>query len=87
MIFSCHDVQFVESLANRVIELSGANTYDLRVTYAEYLADADRLARVGRAAAWAGGPVAPTHTPKQCCAELRRADQVVPRVDLQGACE
>ena len=26
MIFSCHDVQFVESLANRVIELSG-NTY------------------------------------------------------------
>jgi len=51
MIFSCHDVQFVDSLANRVIELSGKTTYDLRMTYAEYLADADRLARVGRAAA------------------------------------
>jgi ATPase subunit of ABC transporter with duplicated ATPase domains len=50
MIFSCHDVQFVDSLANRVIELSGKTTYDLRVSYSEYLADAERLARVGRAA-------------------------------------
>ena len=39
MIFSCHDVQFVESLANRVIELSGTSTYDLRMSYSEYLAD------------------------------------------------
>jgi ATPase subunit of ABC transporter with duplicated ATPase domains len=52
MIFSCHDVQFVESLANRVIELSGGTTYyDLRMTYPDYLADGARLARVGRAAA------------------------------------
>ena len=51
MIFSCHDVQFVESLANRVIELSGKTTYDLRMSYSDYLADAERLARVGRAAA------------------------------------
>ena len=51
MIFSCHDVQFVESLANRVIELSGKNTYDLRMSYSDYLADAERLARVGRHAA------------------------------------
>jgi ATPase subunit of ABC transporter with duplicated ATPase domains len=51
MIFSCHDVQFVESLANRVIELSGKNHYDLRMTYSDYLADVDRLARVGRHAA------------------------------------
>jgi len=50
MIFSCHDVQFVESLADRVIELAGKRTYDLRMTYAEYLADPERLARVGRAA-------------------------------------
>jgi ATPase subunit of ABC transporter with duplicated ATPase domains len=50
MLFSCHDVQFVDSLANRVIELSGKTTYDLRVSYSEYLADVERLARVGRAA-------------------------------------
>jgi len=51
MIFSCHDVQFVESLANRVIELSGTTYYDLRMSYPDYLADVARLARVGRAAA------------------------------------
>jgi ATPase subunit of ABC transporter with duplicated ATPase domains len=51
MIFSCHDVQFVESLANRVIELSGKTYYDLRMTYSDYLVDAERLTRVGRAAA------------------------------------
>ena len=51
MIFSSHDVQFVDSLANRVLELSGKSTYDLHMTYSEYLADAERLARVGRHAA------------------------------------
>ena len=52
MIFSCHDVQFVESLANRVIELSGGKSYyDLRMSYADYLADGERLERVGRRAA------------------------------------
>src|SRR5579871_1178239 len=51
MIFSCHDVQFVESLANRVIEFSGTSTYDLRMSYSDYLADGERLARVGRHAA------------------------------------
>jgi ATPase subunit of ABC transporter with duplicated ATPase domains len=51
MIFACHDVQFVESLANRVIELSGNTYYDLRMSFPDYLADAERLARVGRAAA------------------------------------
>ena len=51
MIFCSHDVQFVDSLANRVIELSGKSTYDLRMSYADYLADAERLARVGRHAA------------------------------------
>ncbi len=48
MIFSCHDVQFVESLANRVIELSENSHYDMRMTYEEYLANPERLARVGR---------------------------------------
>src|SRR4029079_11283121 len=51
MIFSCHDVQFVESLATRVIELSGKSYYDLRMSYSDYLADVERLARVGRHAA------------------------------------
>ena len=51
MIFSCHDVQFVESLANRVLELSVGTYYDLRMSYADYLADSERLARVGRIAA------------------------------------
>ncbi len=51
MIFSCHDVQFVESLANRVIELSAKGYYDLRTTYSDYLGNVERLARVGRAAA------------------------------------
>jgi ATPase subunit of ABC transporter with duplicated ATPase domains len=51
MIFACHDVQFVESLATRVIELSGKTSYDLRMSYSDYLADVESLARVGRAAA------------------------------------
>jgi ATPase subunit of ABC transporter with duplicated ATPase domains len=48
MIFACHDVQFVESLAQRVIELSGNKHYDMYMTFEEYLADPARLARVGR---------------------------------------
>lgn len=50
-LLSCHDVQFVESLANRVIELSNKAAYDLRMSYADHLGDGERLARVGRAAA------------------------------------
>ena len=49
MIFSCHDVQFVESLAVRVIELAGSKHYDMHMSYPEYLANEDRLRRVGRA--------------------------------------
>lgn len=51
MMFACHDVQFVESLANRVLELSAGRFYDLRMSYSDYLVNAERLARVGRAAA------------------------------------
>lgn len=54
MILSCHDVKFVDSLVTRVLELAGAEHYDLAMTYEEYLADPDRHARVrqleGRAA-------------------------------------
>ncbi|MDX2022905.1 MAG: ATP-binding cassette domain-containing protein [Deltaproteobacteria bacterium] len=48
MMFSCHDVQFMESLAQRVIELDGEKYYDMHMTYEEYLANPARLARVGR---------------------------------------
>ncbi|MDG2304112.1 MAG: ATP-binding cassette domain-containing protein [Candidatus Binatia bacterium] len=50
MIFASHDVQFVGSLATRVLELDGGNFYDLDMTYEEYLADASRLTRRGLAA-------------------------------------
>jgi hypothetical protein len=40
----------MESLANRVIELSVGKHHDLRMSYTDYLVDPERLARVGRAA-------------------------------------
>ena len=49
MIFSSHDVQFVDSLATRVIELDGESYYDLDMSYEEYLADPARLARLTKA--------------------------------------
>ena len=50
MVFASHDVQFVQSLATRVIELDGAGFFDLNMGYEEYLANADRRARRGLAA-------------------------------------
>ncbi|MFP6665353.1 MAG: ATP-binding cassette domain-containing protein [Deltaproteobacteria bacterium] len=50
MIFGSHDVQFVTSLATRVLELEGGNFFDLNVGYEEYLADGARLQRRGLAA-------------------------------------
>jgi ATPase subunit of ABC transporter with duplicated ATPase domains len=47
MVFASHDVQFVQSLADRVIELDGDAFYDLGMRYDEYLADEDRKARRG----------------------------------------
>jgi ATPase subunit of ABC transporter with duplicated ATPase domains len=49
MIVSSHDVQFVESLVTRVIELAGEKYYDLNTSYEAYLHDDARLARVGKA--------------------------------------
>jgi ATPase subunit of ABC transporter with duplicated ATPase domains len=49
MIVSSHDVQFVDSLTTRVIELAGEKYYDLNMNYEQYLADEARLARVGKA--------------------------------------
>ncbi|MET0384756.1 MAG: ATP-binding cassette domain-containing protein [Polyangiales bacterium] len=50
MIFASHDVQFVSSLANRILELGSDKWYDLGITYEQYLADPARLARAGKAA-------------------------------------
>ena len=50
MIFASHDVQFVESLATRVIELDASTFFDLNMGYEEYLANAERRARRGLAA-------------------------------------
>jgi ATPase subunit of ABC transporter with duplicated ATPase domains len=49
MIFASHDVTFVESLANRVLELGPEKYYDLGMTFEQYLADPERLARAGKA--------------------------------------
>jgi ATPase subunit of ABC transporter with duplicated ATPase domains len=48
MIFASHDVQFVTSLANRVLELGPSKWFDMGITYEQYLADPARLARVGK---------------------------------------
>jgi ATPase subunit of ABC transporter with duplicated ATPase domains len=48
MIVSSHDVQFVDSLVTRVIELAGPVHYDLNMGYEEYLADEARLVRAGK---------------------------------------
>jgi ATPase subunit of ABC transporter with duplicated ATPase domains len=46
MVVSSHDVQFVDSLVTRVLELAGEDYYDLEMSYEEYLADPARRARV-----------------------------------------
>ncbi|HEX2675156.1 MAG TPA: ATP-binding cassette domain-containing protein [Polyangiales bacterium] len=49
MIFASHDVKFVESLANRILELGPNGEYfDLGMTYDQYLTDPARLARVAK---------------------------------------
>jgi ATPase subunit of ABC transporter with duplicated ATPase domains len=45
MIFASHDVKFVDSLATRILELSGDTYYDLGMTYEQYLADPARIVR------------------------------------------
>jgi ATPase subunit of ABC transporter with duplicated ATPase domains len=42
MLFSSHDVQFVDSLATRIIELGDAGYRDLAMGYEQYLADESR---------------------------------------------
>jgi len=46
MLFASHDMTFVDSLANRVLELGENGAYyDLGMTYGQYLEDEARLAR------------------------------------------
>jgi ATPase subunit of ABC transporter with duplicated ATPase domains len=45
MLFASHDVKFVESLANRILELGRDTYYDLGMTYDQYLADPARRER------------------------------------------
>jgi ATPase subunit of ABC transporter with duplicated ATPase domains len=48
MVVSSHDVQFVDSLVTRVIELDGEKYYDLGMKYEDYLADPARMERHAR---------------------------------------
>ena len=48
MLFASHDVQFVESLANRILELGPDKYYDLGMTYEQYLTDPKRIERHGK---------------------------------------
>jgi ATPase subunit of ABC transporter with duplicated ATPase domains len=51
MIFASHDVQFVASLANRILELGPDGWLDIGMTYEQYLSDPARLARAGKSEA------------------------------------
>ena len=44
MLFSCQDHQFVQTTANRIMELTNTGLIDKQTTYDEYLAN-DELAR------------------------------------------
>jgi ATPase subunit of ABC transporter with duplicated ATPase domains len=39
LLFSSHDMQFVDTIANRIVELTPKGIIDKRMTYEEYLAD------------------------------------------------
>jgi ATPase subunit of ABC transporter with duplicated ATPase domains len=58
MIFASHDVQFVESLANRILELAPTSYLDLGMTFEAYLSDEGRLARHGKQLAVGSSPSA-----------------------------
>ncbi|MDX2053150.1 MAG: ATP-binding cassette domain-containing protein [Polyangiaceae bacterium] len=50
MLFTSHDVQFMDSLATRVLELGPEEYYDLGMTYGDYLTNPGRLERLSRGA-------------------------------------
>jgi ATPase subunit of ABC transporter with duplicated ATPase domains len=50
MLFASHDVQFVSSLADRILELGTSGYRDFGISYEDYLADESRHERLGRIA-------------------------------------
>ncbi len=54
IILSSHDVQFVDTLVDRVIELRGEDYFDLGLGFEDYLADEARIARAGFALSSSG---------------------------------
>ena len=46
LLFTSHDVEFVTTLATRIIELDGTGYHDLHMDYAAYLVDEARLERL-----------------------------------------
>jgi len=48
MVINSHDVQFVDTLVDRVLELHGDEYFDLGMRYEDYLADEARLMRAGK---------------------------------------
>ena len=46
LIFTSHDVEFVSTLATRIIELDGSGYHDLHMDYVTYLTDEARLERL-----------------------------------------
>lgn len=51
MVLASHDVQFVDSLCDRILELNGEQFMDLSMSYEDYLGDEKRLERLGKVAA------------------------------------
>ena len=43
MIFASHDHQFIQTIANRIIELTPNGIVDKQMTYDEYLEDAEQF--------------------------------------------
>ncbi len=46
LLFTSHDHQFVQTIANRIIEITPAGIFDQRVSYDEYLENREQLERV-----------------------------------------
>lgn len=46
MLFTSHDLEFIETIANRVIELTPAGIYDKQTTFADFLENEDAQKRI-----------------------------------------
>ena len=48
MIFSSHDHQFIQTIANRIIEITPKGLIDKQVSYDEYLGDKELQAQIAQ---------------------------------------